>query len=202
MNVMTNCVEAVGPIPLPPTTLTANVGAAPVAVANLASVALPPTSSSAHRALQRLEEVRHRERITRRRVAHLLDISITEVERQERPTSDMLLSDLYRWQKALGVPVAELLQEADGELSPPVHLRAQLLRVMKTVRSIQEAAGQVSVRRLAETLAGQLVEIMPELKDTGAWPAVGQRRTEKELGQAYFRRLSVEPVDELEGLEP
>ena len=50
----------------------------------------------------------------------------------------MLLSDLHRWQQALAVPIAELLGEPEGELSPPVRLRPRLLRAMKTVRSIQQ----------------------------------------------------------------
>ena len=62
----------------------------------------------------------------------------------------MRLSELLRWQRALGVPFAELLNEPDGELFPPVQLRARLLRAMKTVRTIQERARQASVRRLAE----------------------------------------------------
>jgi hypothetical protein len=110
----------------------------------------------------------------------------------------MLLSDLYRWQEALGVPLAELIGEPDAALSPPVQLRSLLLRVMKTARSIQQKARQTSVRRLIETLVDQLLEVMPELKDTGAWPSVGQRRKQSDLGQAFFRRLSQEFVADLE----
>jgi transcriptional regulator with XRE-family HTH domain len=203
MNVIPNCVEAVGPIPLlQTTTLTADLGCAPISATNAVSVALPPTSSpAADQPLHRLGEVRRRERITRGKVARYLGISISAVEQQEEPCADMLLSDLRRWQKALGVPVAELLDDVDGELSPPVQLRARLLRMMKTVRSMQERARQASLRRLAEMLVNQLVEVMPELKDTTAWPAVGQRRREDEFGQAYFRRLSPDALDELDRME-
>lgn len=203
MDAYVNCVEAVGPIPLlQATTLTAHAGGAPIAAADAVSVALPPTSSLApDRRLHRLGEVRQREQITRRKVAQRLGISISEVQQQEQPSSDMLLSDLHRWQKALGVPVTELLDGSDGELSPPVELRAHLVRIMKTVRSIQEKAKQVSVQRLAEMLVEQLVEVMPEVKDTGAWPAVGQRRKEHDFGQAYFRRLSTHTIDELDWFE-
>jgi transcriptional regulator with XRE-family HTH domain len=203
MNVIANCVEAVGSIPLlQTTTLTAGLGGTPVAAANAVSVAPPTTSSpAANRPLHRLGEVRQREGLTQRKVARLLGISIREVERQEQPSSDMLLSDLHRWQKVLGVPVAELLDESDGGLSPPVLLRVRLLRAMKTVRSIQERARQVSMRRLAEMLVDQLVEIMPELKDTAAWPAVGPRRPRRDLGQAFHRGRSFHPLNELDRLE-
>ena len=99
------------------------------------------------------------------------------------------------------MPIAELLDEPEGELSPPVRLRARLLRVMKTVRSIQQRARQAPMRRLAETLVTQLVEVMPELTEATAWPAIGQRRRKQELGQAFFRRLSLDPLDELDGPE-
>ncbi len=156
-------------------------------------VTLPSARSSASgRRLHRLGEVRRREGLPRGKIARRLGISIRQVEQQEEPSSDLLLSDLYRWQAALGVPAAELLHEPNGELSPPVQQRARLLRAMKTVRLIEELARQESVRRLVQTLVEQLIEAMPELKDTTAWPAVGHRRKQDELGQAFFRRLSLD----------
>lgn len=203
MNVIANCVEAATPIPfLQTTTLTADLGVASIAATDAVSVALPPTSSlTPKQPLHCLGEVRRRERITRRTVARHLGISIDEVGQQEQPSSDMLLSNLHRWQKALGVPVAELLDEAGGELSPPVQLRAQLTRIMKTVRSIQERARQVGMQRLVETLVDQLLDVMPELKETTAWPSVGQWRRERDPGQAFFRGLSCQSLDELDRLD-
>ncbi|MEN6406210.1 MAG: hypothetical protein ABFC77_07050 [Thermoguttaceae bacterium] len=179
MTAMNQCVVAAGAVPIPP-----------------ASVAACPA-----RPLHRLGEVRHQERIASRRVAQMLGVSIQEVERQEDPSADLRLSDLYGWEKALGVPAAELLRDPDGELSPPVRLRAQLLRVMKTVRSLQEEARQPRVRRLAEMLAEQILEIMPELKDTAAWPAIGHQRRRRDLGQAFYRRISSAFLDDWDGAE-
>ena len=36
----------------------------------------------------------------------------------------------------------------------------------------------------------QLIEIMPELADVGAWHTVGQRRSLDDLGCVFERRLS------------
>lgn len=180
MTAMNPCVVATGAVPIPP-----------------ASVSTCPA-----RPLHRLGEVRHQERIASRRVAQLLGVSIQEVERQEKPSADLRLSDLYRWEKALGVPAAELLRDPDSDLSPPVRLRAQLLRVMKTVRSVQEEARQPCIRRLAQMLAEQLVEIMPELKETAAWPAIGHQRKRRDLGQAFYRRLSAAFLDDWNDGEP
>jgi hypothetical protein len=111
------------------------------------------------------------------------------IRRQEDPKCDMTLSDLYRWQNALEVPIAELLVDIDAPLSEPVLTRARLLRVMKTVRAIRESASNPSIQRFAIMLEEQLIELMPELKDVSAWHSVGQRRSPDELGRAAERVL-------------
>jgi hypothetical protein len=111
------------------------------------------------------------------------------VRRQEDPNCDMPLSQLYRWQRALEVPVAELLIDCDAPLSEPVLTRARLLRVMKTVRAIKESASHPPIQRFATMLEQQLIELMPELKDVAAWHSVGQRRSPDELGRTAERVL-------------
>jgi Tat protein secretion system quality control protein TatD with DNase activity len=101
----------------------------------------------------------------------------------------MLLSELLRWQKALDVPLADLLVETDGPLSEPIMTRARLLRIMKTVRAIKETATSSSIQRFATMLEQQLVELMPELKDVAAWHSIGQRRSPNEVGRTAERVL-------------
>jgi len=110
-----------------------------------------------------------------------------QVRREENPNFDMPLSELYEWQQVLEVPVTELLVDSDSPLSSTVLTRARLLRVMKTVRSIQETTKCVSIERLAAMLEQQLVELMPELKEVTAWPSVGQRRSHQEVGRTAER---------------
>jgi hypothetical protein len=88
------------------------------------------------------------------------------------------------------VPVGELLVDSNSPLSPPVLERARLVRVMKTAAAIAEKADSMSVKRLAQTLASQLVEIMPELAGVSPWHAVGQRRTLDEVGRIAERPYS------------
>ena len=95
-------------------------------------------------------------------------MTANKVRSQENPSSDILLSNLFHWRRILNVPVTELLEQADGDLSPPVRLRACLVRAMKTVRSMQEVARQPSMRRLADNLAAQLIESCPNSKRP--WP--------------------------------
>ena len=111
---------------------------------------------------------------------------------RNRETADLPLSVLYAWQKALDVPVAELLVEAGDALTTPVLERSQLVRLMKTVLAICEQARQESIRRMAQTMANQLIEIMPELARVGPWHTVGKRRRLNELGVAAQRRFADE----------
>ena len=150
-----------------------------------AVVALP----TADRPLHRLATVRRREGISRRTVARRLKTSISEVKRQERETADLTLSTLYKWQEALEVPVSELLVDSNEPLSSPVWNRAKLLRIMKTAVTILERTRQTSIRRLAQTLVDQLIELMPELEGVSPWPAVGKSRLPSDYGQAVHRRL-------------
>jgi hypothetical protein len=60
------------------------------------------------------------------------------------------------------------------------------------VFAIRAQAKQESIRRMAETMVNQLVEIMPELVNVGPWHAVGKRRRLSELGIAAQRRLKDE----------
>ena len=142
--------------------------------------------------LQRLASVRRLQGLSRRTVARRLNVEIEQVRRQECETADLPLSVLYAWQRALDVPVAELLVEAGDGLASPVLERSQLVRLMKTVLAIQEQARQESIRRMAQTMIGQLIEIMPELAKVGPWHAVGRRRRLDELGVAAQRRLAEE----------
>lgn len=140
--------------------------------------------------LHRLHQVRRQEGVSRRTVARHLGITTAEVRRQECESTDLPLSALRRWAAALGVPVAELLQEPDISLSPPLQWRARLVRLMKTAKALLEQAREPSTDRLAIGLIEQLVDIMPELREVQAWHAVGVRRRCDEYGRTFLNRLS------------
>lgn len=156
-----------------------------------AAVTLP----AAKRALHRLEEVRRLQGVTRRTVARRLNTDVATVKQQEQPSADLLLSTLYAWQQVLEVPIVELLIETEEPLSAPVLKRAQLVRLMKTAAAILERSSQPSIKRMAQMMVEQLCEIMPELQGVSPWHAVGRRRTQDELGQAAFRRLTSDALD-------
>jgi hypothetical protein len=137
--------------------------------------AKPPAEVSA-KCLQKLSAARRRQGLSVRCVAQRLGRTVGEVRAQEDERADLLVSELYRWQAALDVPIEELLAEPEDSLSPRVMMRAQLLKVMKTAMAIRRQARSEAERRLGRLLIDQLLEIMPELKEVSGWPAVGHRR--------------------------
>lgn len=150
---------------------------------------LPVSVQNTRPRLHRIADVRRRQGISIRSAARRLHTSMDQVRRQEDPYCDMPLSELYRWQQALEVPVVELLVENDTPLSEPVLTRARLVRIMKTVRAIKESTNSTSIQRFTTMLDQQLVELMPELQNVSAWPSVGQRRLPTELGRTAERVL-------------
>ncbi|MGA2064285.1 MAG: helix-turn-helix transcriptional regulator [Thermoguttaceae bacterium] len=148
--------------------------------------------SGSPRALHRLATVRRLQGISRHTLARRMHVEVSDVSRQEDETSDLPLSKLYAWQKALDVPVAELLIESEDTLAQPLLQRAQMIRLMKTALAIFEQSVEDTVRLMAQTLVEQLIEIMPELRGVSAWHTVGKRRRLDELGVAAERSLSEE----------
>jgi transcriptional regulator with XRE-family HTH domain len=150
-----------------------------------------PSISLIRKKLQKLSAARRRQGLSVRCVAQRLGRTVGEVRAQEEEHADILISELYRWQIALEVPLEELLEEPEDSLSPRVLARARLLKVMKTAMAIRRQARTESQRRLSTLLIEQLLEIMPELKEVSGWPAVGHRRRANEVG-----RIGENPVSE------
>jgi len=133
--------------------------------------------------LHRIQEVRRLQGMSLRTAARQLGTDVRSIRAQEQASTDLKLSDLYRWQRALDVPVSELLVDSDETLSRPVRERAAMLKVMKTARSLLEAAPEGSVRHMAENLVEHLLDVMPELAEVSPWHSVGQRRSLDEIGR-------------------
>lgn len=131
----------------------------------------------------RVAEVRQQQGVSVRSAARRMGVPMEQVRREEQPDSNLTLSDLARWEQALEVPLVDLLVDNNAPLSAPVLKRAKWLRLMKTVKALGELKASPAVSRMAEMLEQQVLEIMPELADVGAWHSVGQRRTQDELGR-------------------
>lgn len=147
----------------------------------------PPADIKTHgphgQPLHRIATVRRQQRLSLRSAARRMGSDIPTARRQEQETADLRLSELYRWQEMLDVPLSDLLVEPATPLSLPVMERARLLRLMKTATSILQRAESEPIRRMAQNLVEQLIEIMPELEDVSPWHAVGQRRSLDEYGR-------------------
>ena len=144
--------------------------------------------------MHRIRTVRMQQEVTMRTAARRSGVDVRTLRRQERETSDLRLSDLHNWQKALDVPIAELVEEPGAHLSKSVMERAKLVRLMKTATSILEKAKTDSINRMAQVMVDQLVDMMPELEGVSAWHEFGQRRSLDEYGQAAERCLAYESL--------
>jgi transcriptional regulator with XRE-family HTH domain len=150
---------------------------------------LPPARQETPREMHRISEVRDQQGISLRSAARRMGIEMREARRQERPDANLTLSELYRWQRALEVPVANLLVDLDAPLSTPVLKRAQMLKLMKSAVTIIEKAETEPIRRMSQRIVDQLVELMPELEGVSPWHEVGQRRTREDYGRIVERLL-------------
>ncbi len=154
----------------------------------LGEVPVIPTEAVSR--LHRIAEVMQEQGVSSRAMAARLQASPAEVERQLSPSCDLLLSELHEWQAALEVPVVDLLAEPGPELSSDVRRRALLVKVMKTVRSLQRLDNVASVELLVQRLEDQLLELMPELENVDSWPIVGQRRSTEDVSAREQRAIS------------
>jgi transcriptional regulator with XRE-family HTH domain len=136
-----------------------------------------------------LAEVRRQQGVSLRTAARHMNKDVATLRQQEKPTTDMRISELAAWQQVLDVPLVDLLVDSDAPLSRPVMERARLVRLMKTAAAIKEKTESIELKRLAKTLTDQLIEIMPELAEISAWHSVGQRRSLDEVGRVAERRL-------------
>lgn len=140
--------------------------------------------------LHRIAEVMEQERMSVRAASLRMNVTQTQVKEESDPCSDLRVSALYRWQAALEVPLCEMLREPGAQLSPQVRFRSSLLKIMRTVRSIQDRTDSEPMRTLVMQLAQQLLELMPELQHVSPWPVFGQRRKPDELGAIFEKKIS------------
>lgn len=144
---------------------------------------------TAARAYHRIREVRLQQGVSLRTAARHMDSDVRTLRKQEREDCDIRLSDLQKWQKALEVPIADLLEEGEAPLSRPVMERARMIRLMKTAAAILEQSGSVGIERLARMMIDQLVEVMPELEEVSSWHTYGQRRGLDDYGRVVERTI-------------
>ena len=154
------------------------------------SQAKSPVEKKEASALHRIREVRRQQGVSLRSAARRMGTEVSKLKEEEQANTDLRLTDLYRWQQALDVPVTDLLAEQQEPLSRPVKLRAQMVRLMKTAAAMLEQSDSTAMHHMAETMVQQLVDIMPELAEVSPWHTVGQRRSLDDYGRAFDRRLS------------
>lgn len=143
----------------------------------------------------RIREVREQQGVSVRSMARRMKIDIRTYRRLEDPDSDLTLSELSAVQKALDVPLPDLLVDRNS-LSRPVEERAKLVKAMKTAVAIRETKSNARVERMGKMLCEQLVDLMPELEDVSGWPQFGARRGQSALGKALCQPIDLSNLGE------
>ena len=141
----------------------------------------------------RIAEVRAQQGLSLRTISRRTGLDVKDLRRQEQPTCNLTLSQLLVWQKALEVPLVDLLEDDSDVLSRPVKERAQMVRIMKTVVSLGEVCqANVRLSRLTTMLREQVLQLMPELEEIGGWPQCGSRRGPDVMGRIFHDPVKVE----------
>jgi transcriptional regulator with XRE-family HTH domain len=137
--------------------------------------------------LHRIQSVRKQQGLSLRSAARRMGLKVDQVLEQENERADLRLSVLYAWQRALDVPLSELLIEQADEFRTPVLVRARMIRVIKTVAAIRREPSIEGVQHLADRLYTDLIEMMPELKDVAPWPPLEScRRSRSNRRKEYL----------------
>jgi transcriptional regulator with XRE-family HTH domain len=144
--------------------------------------------------MHRIRTVRLQQGASLRSVARKSGMDVRQLRLQEQESTDVRLSDLHKWHRALDVPLSELIEEPDSSLSRPVMERARMVRLMKTAVAIEQRSNSVSIQRMAHMLIEQLIEVMPELEDVNPWHEFGQRRGLDEYGRIVDHTVSDELI--------
>ncbi len=126
----------------------------------------PPAAAVTPLFRHRLRELRQRLGISLGAIAAKLNISIEEVLEQEDPSSDISISQLLNWSRALGVPVDQLLVEVGNSLFTPTMTTANISKMLKIAEKIVDETKDHQSKSFAERLCQQLSELMgPETSD-------------------------------------
>ena len=130
-------------------------------------LAVHEASENLSTGLNRISEIRLSEGISLRTAAERMGIDdVGSVRQQQRATSDLLLSALYRWAALLDVDVPELIID---DAAPPKERisahRLMLARWMKMVLSIHSSTPDKQIQTYSHRCIQNLLELRPDLMD-------------------------------------
>ena len=111
--------------------------------------------------LHQIAAVRRREGLSLQDAAKILNVPLDFVIWQERETSDLRLDELWAWQRALDVPVEDLLIEPYGLMPSTAVTREEIHRAMKTTLEIAHRDTSYRIQRMARRIVELLMEIVP-----------------------------------------
>jgi len=130
----------------------------------------------------RLPHVRQTAGISLRSISNRTGIPTAELRRQEKSNA-ISLDDLVKWQKALGVPLSELLNESPERMDELIRLRAGLIQLMRSTKSLLTTETTSQQEAVLKNMVNELEGLMPELSEVSSWPQNGSRRQPRDVSR-------------------
>ena len=123
--------------------------------------------------LHRIAQVRQRQAISLKSVADSMNIDMREARDQEQPQTDLSLSDIYRWQKALSVSLPEILLPIDRVDRDNVSTTEATIKLAKQLATqLQATVATQEGLELADKLVDLLSAAESESENLDRWTLV------------------------------
>ena len=121
-----------------------------------------------------IREIRTRKGISLDYCAEAIGISLEAARRQEKPTSNLSISQLIKWMDVLRVRCSEILGQEVDDLDDPIFHLEELLNVRKLAKSIHMGTREENTHYVAENLITVLDNLILDSKDVAGGDNIGQ----------------------------
>ncbi|MCR5359895.1 MAG: helix-turn-helix domain-containing protein [Thermoguttaceae bacterium] len=126
-----------------------------------------------------IHEIRTRKGISLDYCAKKIGISLAAARKQEKPTSNLSISQLIKWMDVLNVQLSEILGLEEGDLDDPIFHLTELLKVKDLAESIQGGTREGSIYCVAGNLITNLDNLIFDSKDVAGGENVGQAQKDR-----------------------
>lgn len=126
-----------------------------------------------------IREIRTRKGISLDYCAEKIGISLAAARKQEKPTSNLNISQLIKWMDVLNVQLSEILGQEVDDLDDPIFHLEELLNVRKLAKSIHMGTREENTHYVAENLITVLDNLILDSKDVAGGDNIGQAQKDR-----------------------
>ena len=126
-----------------------------------------------------IREIRTRKGISLDYCAEEIGISLEAAREQEKPTSNLCISQLIKWADVLNVQYSEILGPEEGDLDDPIFHLEELLEVRELAKSIHGGTREENTHYVAENLITVLDNLILDSRDVAGGDNFGQAHKDR-----------------------